>query len=226
MVLHMPSPAPDPDPSGIVIVGAGGHGRELHWALSAALEAGSSAARIVGFVDDQRPVDGLLERIGSAWLGQIDALADHAGRWVLGIGAPGSRARVFERVDGVGDGPIDVIHPSVLVGPDVLWGDGFVACANVSITTHVRFGMHVHCNRHVTIGHDCVVGDFVSLHPAAVLSGNVTVGERTMIGAGAVVLPGVTIGRDVQVGAGAVVTRAVPDGATVVGSPARSVSQR
>ena len=67
-------------------------------------------------------------------------------------------------------------------------------------------------------------GDFVSLHPAAVLSGNVTVGERTMVGAGAVVLPGVTIGSDVQVGAGAVVTKDVPDGVTVVGSPAREMS--
>ena len=103
----------------------------------------------------------------------------------------------------------------------VVWGEGFVACANVSVTTNVRFGVHVHLNRHVTVGHDCVVGDFVSLHPAAVLSGNVSVGARTMIGAGAVVLPGVSIGSDVQVGAGAVVTKDVLDGMTVVGVPAK-----
>lgn len=45
------------------------------------------------------------------------------------------------------------------------------------------------------------------------------------IGAGAVLLPGVTIGRGALVGAGAVVTGDVPDGAVVVGNPARVIKQ-
>ena len=54
--------------------------------------------------------------------------------------------------------------------------------------------------------------------------------ERTLvkrgasIGAGAVVLPGVTIGERAMIGAGAVVTHDVPDDATVVGNPARTLS--
>jgi UDP-2-acetamido-3-amino-2,3-dideoxy-glucuronate N-acetyltransferase len=43
------------------------------------------------------------------------------------------------------------------------------------------------------------------------------------IGGGATLLPGITIGRYAMVGAGAVVTRSVPDGAVVVGNPARIV---
>ncbi len=43
------------------------------------------------------------------------------------------------------------------------------------------------------------------------------------IGAGAVLLPGVTVGRNTLVGAGAVVVHDVPDGAVVVGNPARVV---
>ena len=45
------------------------------------------------------------------------------------------------------------------------------------------------------------------------------------IGAGAVILPGVTIGAHATVGAGSVVTKNVPDGATVVGNPARSITR-
>jgi acetyltransferase-like isoleucine patch superfamily enzyme len=41
------------------------------------------------------------------------------------------------------------------------------------------------------------------------------------IGVGAIIMPGVTVGRGAQVGAGAVVTNDVPDGATVVGVPAK-----
>jgi UDP-2-acetamido-3-amino-2,3-dideoxy-glucuronate N-acetyltransferase len=45
--------------------------------------------------------------------------------------------------------------------------------------------------------------------------------RRAALGTGAIILPGVTIGVGATVGAGAVVTRDVPDGATVVGNPAR-----
>lgn len=41
------------------------------------------------------------------------------------------------------------------------------------------------------------------------------------IGSNATILPGITIGERSLVGAGAVVTKDVPDGATVVGNPAR-----
>lgn len=47
------------------------------------------------------------------------------------------------------------------------------------------------------------------------------IGERCLIGSGAVILPGLRIGNDVVIGAGALVTKDVPDGATVLGQPAR-----
>lgn len=46
---------------------------------------------------------------------------------------------------------------------------------------------------------------------------------RCSIGAGAIIMSGVMIGSDAMVGAGAVVLHDVPDGATVVGNPARRV---
>lgn len=49
--------------------------------------------------------------------------------------------------------------------------------------------------------------------------------EGASIGTGAVILPGVTIGRYSVVGAGSVVTKDVPDGAVVVGNPARVVRE-
>ena len=47
------------------------------------------------------------------------------------------------------------------------------------------------------------------------------IGGGAQSGLGATILPGRTIGARAIVGAGAVVTRDVPDGVTVVGSPAR-----
>lgn len=53
-----------------------------------------------------------------------------------------------------------------------------------------------------------------------------TIGERCLIGSGAVLLPGLRIGDDVVIGAGALVTKDVPDGATVLGQPARIIDHR
>lgn len=50
--------------------------------------------------------------------------------------------------------------------------------------------------------------------------------RRAALGSGAVILPGLTIGVEAIVGAGAVVTEDVPDGATVVGNPARLLRKR
>lgn len=52
----------------------------------------------------------------------------------------------------------------------------------------------------------------------------IVIGDDVFIGARAIVLKGVNIGRGAIVGAWAVVVKNVPDGATVVGNPARIVT--
>jgi UDP-2-acetamido-3-amino-2,3-dideoxy-glucuronate N-acetyltransferase len=52
-----------------------------------------------------------------------------------------------------------------------------------------------------------------------------TVKRGATIGSGATILCGITIGERATVGAGAVVTKDVPDGATVAGNPARTLSE-
>lgn len=54
----------------------------------------------------------------------------------------------------------------------------------------------------------------------------VHIGANVWIGGGALLLPGVSVGDDAIIGAGSVVTRDVPDGATVVGNPARIRPER
>ena len=51
------------------------------------------------------------------------------------------------------------------------------------------------------------------------------ISRRAFVGVHAVILPGVTVGPNSIVGAGSVVTHDVPEGATVVGVPARIVEQ-
>lgn len=121
---------------------------------------------------------------------------------------------------------VQLVHPQINLSPRSNIGEGTVVMAGVTINTHTTVGKHCIVNTNASIDHDCVIGDYVHLSPNVALGGNVTIGEGTHIGIGACVIQGVKIGRWCTVGAGAVVIRDIPDGATVVGNPARIIKQK
>ncbi len=81
----------------------------------------------------------------------------------------------------------------------------------------------------VVIGETAVVGDDVTLYHGVTLGGistargkrHPTVGNQVVVGAGAKVLGPVLIGDGARIGSNAVVLKHVPEGATMVGIPAR-----
>lgn len=70
---------------------------------------------------------------------------------------------------------------------------------------------------------DVVIGPNVMIFHQVTLSDAIIVGGHVDIGAGAKILGPLTIGDHARIGANAVVTRDVPEGATVVGIPAREI---
>jgi UDP-N-acetylglucosamine acyltransferase len=75
------------------------------------------------------------------------------------------------------------------------------------------------------VGHDAQVGADCELAPGVVICGHVELGDRVRIGVNACVRPGIKVGDGARIGAGAVVVKDVPPGATVVGNPARPLSE-
>ena len=105
-------------------------------------------------------------------------------------------------------------------------GEGSILCGFTTISDNVRIGRHFHANVYSYVGHDTVVGDFVTLAPRVGIGGNHIVEDHVYIGTGAVLRHGtpdkpLRIGRGAVIGMGAVVTRDVPPGVTLVGNPAR-----
>lgn len=92
----------------------------------------------------------------------------------------------------------------------------------------------------LSIGDDCIVGQYFSCHPENHLHADVeqlirrqgvtrrgiSIGPNCWIGSKVTVLDGVTIGAGCVVAAGAVVTRSVPAGCVVAGVPARVIAYR
>lgn len=207
----------------VVIIGAGGFGRETLDVLRAQDKVGEAAVlqRFLGFLDDGTPDTALLARLGAAHLGPVEHLSQLPGaRYLIGVGDPKARQMLDERATALGAEATSAIHRSASYS-DVEFGPGAVVTAGVRLTNNIRVGRHVHLNLNCTVGHDAVLGDYVTVNPLASISGNVTIGDRVNVGTGANIIQNVTVGDDAVIGAGAVVLKDVPAGATVVGVPAR-----
>lgn len=213
-------------PEPLVIVGAGGFGREAVDVVEALNGAASVPVwDLIGVVDDA-PSEENLDRLAVRGLHRVgstdDLLARFEHPWfVVGIGNPTVRQRVAERCESAGLRAATLVHPAATLGSQVALGGGTVVCAGARLTTNITVGRHVHINPNCTIGHDTTLADFVSLNPASSISGDCEVRPRTLVGVGAVVLNQVTVGADVVVGAAACVVHDVPDGAVVKGVPGR-----
>lgn len=200
----------------IVVVGAGGHGRELADIVRAA--SASTKVGLLGIVDDGEPDRFLLAASGIRFLGASDSVLDRDVDVYIGVGDPATRERLDEQLHERVGAPM--FHPSAVVGSRCELDDGVVLAQGAIVTTNVVLGRHTHLNVAASVSHDCRVGPFTTICPGVRLTGAVTVGSRVFVGTGAVILPGVTVGDDVIIGAGAVVRHDVPSGLTVSGVPA------
>ncbi|QHC56895.1 serine O-acetyltransferase EpsC [Rathayibacter tanaceti] len=95
--------------------------------------------------------------------------------------------------------------------------------ATIGRRLFIDHGMGVVIGETARIGDDCVLYHGVTLGGTSVRRErrHPTLGDRVVVGAGAVVLGPVVLGSDVRVGANAVVVEDAPDGAVLVGIPAR-----
>lgn len=207
----------------LVIVGAGGFGREVADAVDA-VNATAPTFRLLGFVDDAPSQEDLerVDRLGSTLLGGVaDLEAMHQVEYVIGIGSGRLREAIDTRLSAAGLRPSILVHPSATVGADAYLGAGTVICAGARITTNVSLGRHVHVNLGSTIGHDTDLADYVTVNPLVAVSGNVVIGTQTMLGPHSSILQGLRIGARATVGAAACVVKDVPDDTLVKGVPAR-----
>lgn len=207
----------------LALYGAGGHGkvvahvaRAAGWEVVAWVDDGVARAEGAGAPRAPDPREPL------TWAAFEARRRELGVRHVaLAIGDNASRERVHARVVAAGLRVVSLVHPSAVVAPDAVVGEGAVVMPGAILNPDCAVGPGAIVNSGAVVEHDCRVGPYAHLSPNAALGGGATVGARTHVGLGAAVLPGVAVGADVRVGAGAVVHRDVEDGLTVAGVPAR-----
>jgi serine O-acetyltransferase len=97
--------------------------------------------------------------------------------------------------------------------------------ATIGRRVFIDHGMGVVIGETAEIGDDCTLYHGVTLGGVSWNKGkrHPTLGKGVVVGAGAKILGPFTVGEGAKVGSNSVVVKAVPDGATVVGIPARIV---
>ncbi len=125
----------------------------------------------------------------------------------------------------------NIIHPDSNYQGEKLHnklGIGNIITQNTVITDNVEIGNFCIFNLSCTVGHDCIVEDFVTISPGANISGNVHLKKGAYIGTGSSIVQGepdnkITVGSWSTVGLSSAVTRDVEAGVTVMGNPAKTV---
>lgn len=228
----------------IVIIGAGGFGREVAWLIARINEYNKNHGvnwtyRIQGYLDDNVTLIG--KNIGLyGVLGTIDEAET-----VLSHRIDGSKLYItcaiantkirkkmiiklrdrLSKLSGCSVTFPNLIDPAAVLSDQVTIGEGNIICAGCVVSVDVHIGDFNIFDWNSTIGHDDVIKDYVTLYPNVNVSGNVILNERAEIGTGTQIIQGKTVGKGCILGAGAVVIDDMPEECTAVGVPAKVVKR-
>ncbi|MQP24738.1 acetyltransferase [Flavobacterium sp. LMO8] len=207
----------------IVIVGAGGLGREVKCLIDA-INKVSPTYTLLGFYDDGFAKGTLIN--GLPVLGNIlDLISQGSDLAVaVAIGTPKVKHKVVDLLKSKLFSYPVLIHPTVIISDDeVIIGQGTIICAGAILTCNIGIGDFVLLNLSCTVGHDTKLHDYSSFMPGVHISGEVIIESSVYVGTGATIINGVTVGRETIVGAGAVVVKSLPSCVTAVGTPAKPI---
>ncbi len=211
----------------LIVVGAGGFGRET-LELVRALQLAGSLIELLGVVDDDPELEDRAV-LGVPVIGPVAAVHQQPGAViVVTIGNPdnfGVRERIVDKLGLPVDRYATLVHPTAVVAESATIGPGSIVHAHCVLTADIHVGSHVVMMPSVVLTHDDRVGDFATIGAGALFAGGVAVGDGAYIGAGAMVREYIQIGDGALIGMGAVVTHDVPSRQVWAGSPARFVRE-
>ena len=202
----------------IVIVGAGGFGREVYSLID------KEKYILVGFIDrsPNKEINLPLPIIGDDSLIPKLVSSDIATNIIIAIGEMKKRRAIYDIVIRSKLKIPTIIHHSAIIASSVQVYEGVIIYPNVVVMSDCIIRKGVILNAGSTIGHDVTIGDFSNINPGVNLSGRINIGKEVLIGIGACVRENITIEDRAIIGAGSVVIKNVSKNTMVFGVPAKT----
>ena len=195
----------------LVIIGAGGFGREAAWI------AARAGLDVAGFCDDSAE-HGADPKNGAPFFGAIeDAAPAHPGAsFFVAVGSNRARKALAERAAAVGWKPCSIIDPTAVIAPGATVGEGCFVGAYAVVSCGASVGAFTIVNHQATVGHDAAIARFCQLCPGARVSGACSLGEGALLGSNAAISPLRRMGEWSTLGPGAAALADVAPGQTLV----------
>lgn len=204
----------------LIIVGAGGFGREALYVASD-INKFHPQWNIKGFIDDNlNALDDI--KCNYPILGKIkDWETSENEVYVMGISSPQAKEKVSFILKERGAKFITLIHPRAMVYETATIGEGCIIGGMSNIGDCAIIGNFVNVAGSI-VGQDSSIDDF-STTTAFVNIANAKIGKRVFIGSHSVILNGKKVGDDAFVCAGSIVLSNVKPGTKVMGYPAKKI---
>lgn len=205
----------------IIIVGAGGFGRELYYWMKQSI---SSEDQIVGFLSNSS-ADLVKYPHLPPYLGTVDDYrpSNTSEEVVVAIGDVEARKRVTFALKGKNAKFYTFVHPTAVITETAQIGSGCIVGPHCVVSNDAVLAEQVVLNAHCVVGHDAKIGSFSVLSPMSGVMGGVEMGEDVFLGANATVAPRLKVGRGAKVSAGTAVFRDVSEYTLMVGMLPKSM---
>lgn len=205
----------------LVIVGAGGFGREL-LEIVKNINSVNPTWNVLGFIDDNtEALDD--KRCEYNVIGKISDWKVEEGQYfAMAIAKPAVKEKVAKSLLDRGAEFASIIHPKTRISESAKYGKGLVMYESSALGPDTELGDFVTLLS-TGIGHDAFIGDYSTISSHCGINGYVRLGKRVYVGSHACIVPSARIGDDATVGIGSVIVRNVKAGTTVFGNPAKKL---
>lgn len=203
----------------IIIVGAGGFGRELlQWIKD--INQVKPTWEIAGFLDDNlhaldeyehdTPIIGTIKD----WQPKEDEV------FALAFGSPELKRKIVEVLKAKRAKFANIIHPTAMLSEFAHYGEGLIMFPYSKLSCNSTVGDFVTILS-TMIGHDTTIGDYTVISGGCNIVRNVVIGNAVFLAAGVSIAQDINIGDNCYLGLGSVVLKDVQPNSKTFGNPAR-----
>lgn len=199
--LHQSQPNPFKemtfDKDDVIIYGGGGHAK-----MCIEIVSQSKEYSVKGIIDDNLPISETVFGIPVIGTGlDIDHfIVNGLQKAIVGVGAILNRSvknKIFNLLKSKHLEIPTIIHPTAMVEPSVILGEGNQVMQGAIVGSEVKVGDNCILNSGSIISHDTLIGDNTHITPGAIIAGGVSIGNNSVVGMGTTVFLGVKIGDNV-----------------------------
>lgn len=207
----------------ILIIGAGGFGREVEWLINRINNSNNNQWNLIGYVDDNVQKGTEITKLKVVYNTDELLKLEKKTNVVIAIGNAKVRKLIYNKIkENKNLSFPNLVDPSAIIG-EVDMGIGNIICAGTIATVNIKINNFNIINLDCTVGHDDVLADFITVYPSVNISGNTTINEVVEIGTGTQIIQGKNICSNVIIGAGAVVVKDIEEEGTYIGIPVKKM---